>query len=102
MTPASYPGPGPLGATDPERWRLSSATDGGRHVWHYARNHGELDAEQYEAVWGQDTEQTREREQNDETRYWLGLDLEHPDDVDPKPAQTPFGAAQKGERERAR
>ncbi|BGP56660.1 Lanosterol synthase (Oxidosqualene--lanosterol cyclase) [Rhodotorula sphaerocarpa] len=96
MTPASYPGPGPLGATDPERWRLSSATDGGRHVWHYARNHGELDAEQYEAVWGQDTEQTREREQNDETRYWLGLDLEHPDDVDPKPAQTPFGAAQKG------
>lgn len=100
QVPKSYPRPGPLGQTDPNRWRLWSATDGGRHVWHYARD---PDAPEttgpYESVWGPDSEQLREQEeQNDETAYWLGLDLPFPTDkVSPEPAATPIQAAHKGE-----
>lgn len=100
QVPKSYPRPGPLGQTDPNRWRLSSATDGGRHVWHYARD---PDAPEttgpYEPVWGPDSERLREQEeQNDETAYWLGLDLPFPTDkVSTEPAATPIQAAHKGE-----
>lgn len=94
--PESYPGPGPLGQTDPKRWRLSSATDGGRHVWHYARDPDSPDARAYEPVWGHDTEQLRAQEQGDEAAYWLGLDLPLPDPAHLEPATTPIHAANKG------
>lgn len=94
--PASYPPPGPLGQTDPTRWRLSSAQDGGRHVWHYTRDNDALDAQPYEQIWGDDQAGVREAEQNDETAYWLGLKLPFLDGVDPAAAKTPFEAANKG------
>lgn len=98
QVPKSYPRPGPLGQTDPKRWRLSSATDGGRHVWHYARD---PDAPEttgpYESVWGPDSEQLRNQEQqNDETAYWLELDLPLPEQINPEPAASPIQAAHKG------
>ncbi|GAA5874694.1 hypothetical protein JCM3774_004783 [Rhodotorula dairenensis] len=94
--PKSYPGPGPLGQTDPKRWRLSSATDGGRHVWHYSRDSDAPNSQPYEPVWGQDTEHLRAEQQSDETAYWLGLDLPLPDPVHLEPASNPIQAANKG------
>ncbi|GAA5981225.1 hypothetical protein JCM11641_005617 [Rhodosporidiobolus odoratus] len=94
--PSSYPPPGPLGATDPTRWRLSSATDGGRHVWHYNRDSDAPGAQPYEQLWGHDHEGLRQKEQNDETAYWLGLELPFKDATDPSPAKTPFDSAKKG------
>ncbi|GAA5894217.1 hypothetical protein JCM6882_007604 [Rhodosporidiobolus microsporus] len=94
--PSSYPGPGPLGQTDPTRWRLSAATDDGRHIWHYARDASSPAATAYETLWGPDDEGLRDKEQNDETRYWLGLDLPAKDDVHAGPAENPFEAAKKG------
>ncbi|KAI5478948.1 lanosterol synthase [Pseudohyphozyma bogoriensis] len=70
--PKDYPPPGPLGATDPTLWRLDSSSDGGRHVWHYARP---TPATAYEAVWGDDPINVREREQNNEEKHALGLPL---------------------------
>ncbi|GAA5852349.1 hypothetical protein JCM8547_006750 [Rhodosporidiobolus lusitaniae] len=93
--PKSYSPAGPLGQTDPSRWRLSSATDGGRHVWHYARP-SSSSSQQYEQLWGNDDEGLRDKEQNDETAYWLGLELPFKDGVDPTPAEGPFEAAKKG------
>ncbi|GAA6035640.1 hypothetical protein JCM8097_004942 [Rhodosporidiobolus ruineniae] len=95
-TPKGYPGPGPLGATDPSRWRLSAATDGGRHTWHYIRDEDAPDAQAYEQLWGEDDEGLRAKEQNDETKYWLGLKLPFKEDVDPSPAENPYEAAKKG------
>lgn len=95
--PRSYPPAGPLGQTDPLRWRLSSATDGGRHVWHYARDADSPSAAAYETVWGKDDEGVRgAAEQSDETAYWLGLDLPLKD-VSPEAAETPLNSAKKGE-----
>lgn len=68
--PNDYPRPGPLGQTDPARWRLDSSND--RHVWHYARPQGSTG---YEEVWGPDDAGFRAQEQNDETQYWLGHEL---------------------------
>ncbi|GAA5998590.1 lanosterol synthase ERG7 [Rhodotorula paludigena] len=93
--PKNYPGPGPLGQTDSSRWRLSSDQDGGRHVWHYARSPDDPRATPYETVWGSDDTRVREQPQNDETAYWLGLDLPVRDS-DPSPAASPLDAAQKG------
>lgn len=95
--PQGYPRPGPLGQTDPLRWRLSSGTDGGRHVWHYTRDTDALETSSYEQVWGDDKERVRDRkEPDDETAYWLGLQLPRLDNVDSEPAQTPYDAAKKG------
>ncbi|GAA6003609.1 hypothetical protein JCM10207_003508 [Rhodosporidiobolus poonsookiae] len=94
--PKDYPQPGPLGATDPKRWRLSAATDGGRHVWHYLRDQDAQDAHPYETVWGNDDEGVRTQDQTDEAAYWLGLNLPFLDTVDSSPAETPIEAAQKG------
>ena len=94
-TPRAYPPPGPLGQTDPARWRLSSATDGGRHVWLYHRDHDASTAAPYETVWGADTHAVRHKPQTDEAAYWLGLDLPLKG-VDPAPAQSPLDAAKKG------
>ncbi|BGP17836.1 hypothetical protein JCM10213_008364 [Rhodosporidiobolus nylandii] len=92
--PKTYPPSGPLGATDPTRWRLSSATDGGRHVWHYVREQD--GAKGYEQVWGDDDERVRESGQTDEAAYWLGLDLPSKEGVDPSPAKDPYESAKKG------
>lgn len=84
------PPPGPLGETDPSRWRLDSTND--RHVWHYAR--GE-DALAYEEVWGADEANIKQQEQNDETKYWEGLPLPPVEGLsDPK--GDPYEAAKKG------
>ncbi|GAA6054734.1 hypothetical protein JCM3770_000055 [Rhodotorula araucariae] len=93
--PPDYPSSGPLGQTDPARWRLSSATDGGRHVWFYDRDQDQRDAQPYEHVWGADDHAVRDSPQTDETAYWLGLDLPL-DGVDPAPAANPLDAAKKG------
>jgi hypothetical protein len=95
-TPSSYPPPGPLGATDPSRWRLSSQTDGGRHVWFYQRDPASPSTQAYEQLWGSDDAGVREGEQNDESKYWLGLDLPKVEGVDTAPAKDPFEAAKKG------
>ncbi|GAA5833036.1 hypothetical protein JCM11251_006487 [Rhodosporidiobolus azoricus] len=95
--PTSYPAAGPLGQTDPTRWRLSSSLDGGRHVWHYARDTSSPSTTAYEQLWGQDEAGVRDKEeQDDETRYWLGLDLPKVQGVDPNEAGNPFEAAKKG------
>ncbi|BGP01530.1 Lanosterol synthase (Oxidosqualene--lanosterol cyclase) [Rhodotorula toruloides] len=94
--PPSYPPAGPLGQTDPLRWRLSSATDGGRHVWHYVRDADSPSAAAYETLWGNDDEGLRgAAEQSDETAYWLGLDLPLKG-VSPEAAETPLNSAKKG------
>ncbi|GAA6063805.1 hypothetical protein JCM10212_005968, partial [Sporobolomyces blumeae] len=91
---SNYPPPGPLGKTDPKRWRLAS-DDHGRHVWHYVRP-DTLDATPYEPVWGPDDSNVRTAPQSDESKYWLGLDL----DLSPGPLkeapETPFEAAKNG------
>lgn len=94
-TPRVYPPPGPLGQTDPARWRLSSATDGGRHVWLYHRDPDSTTAAPYETVWGTDDHGVRDKPQTDEAAYWLGLDLPLKG-VDPAPARSPLDAAKKG------
>ncbi|GAA5934711.1 hypothetical protein JCM3775_002035 [Rhodotorula graminis] len=94
-TARAYPPPGPLGETDPARWRLSSATDGGRHVWLYHRDQDSHTAVPYETVWGADDHGVRDKPQTDEAAYWLGLDLPLKG-VDPAPARSPLDAAKKG------
>jgi len=94
--PSDYPPPGPLGQTDPSRWRLSSATDGGRHLWLYHRDPDDPHAAPYETVWGADDHGVRDKPQTDEAAYWLGLDLPPRDGVDPAPPQSPIDAAHKG------
>ncbi|GAA5979903.1 hypothetical protein JCM5350_005536 [Sporobolomyces pararoseus] len=89
--PLDYPPPGPLGSTDPLKWRLSSS-DHGRHVWHYQ------DAST-SPVWGQDETRVKEQPlQNDESKYWLGLNLEEEEETgklkDPK--GNPFESAKNG------
>lgn len=94
-----YPGPGPLGATDPQRWRLDSS-DNGRHAWHYARDEDDINATSYEQVWGQDTNNVKEQEQSVEAKYWMGLQLPHVTGLT-EPGN-PYEAAAKGERARPR
>lgn len=93
MTSAATPRPppGPLGATDPARWRLDAA-DKGRHAWHYARDSG---AQGYEEVWGEDSSGIRQQEQSEETKYWAGLDLPSVEGL-ADPQGDPFKAAKKG------
>ncbi|GAA6017322.1 hypothetical protein JCM11491_000630 [Sporobolomyces phaffii] len=92
-TAPDYPAPGPLGATDPLRWRLSSA-DHGRHIWHYAR---EASAVGFEPVWGFDDLGVRDQHaQSDETKYWLGLDLPETDSALDDPRGNPFESAKNG------
>lgn len=86
------PGPGPLGATDPSRWRLD-ASDHGRHVWHYIR---EKDSTGYEAVWGEDTAGVRQQDQTEETKYWAGLPLPPVNDTVGEVGGDPYKAARKG------
>ncbi|GAA5933642.1 lanosterol synthase ERG7 [Sporobolomyces koalae] len=88
--PRDYPPPGPLGATDPSKWRLSSS-DHGRHAWHYQRDD---DGTGYEQVWGSRDEQA-EAAQSDETKYWLGLALDERADLD-DPQGNPFESAKNG------
>lgn len=86
------PPPGPLGETDPNKWRLDSS-DNGRHVWHYIRE-GE-DAIAYEKLWGEDSEGVRDQEQTVETKYELGLPLPHVSGLK-SPDGNPYEAAKKG------
>ncbi|GAA5907380.1 lanosterol synthase ERG7 [Sporobolomyces salmoneus] len=88
--PSNYPPPGPLGQTDPTLWRLSSS-DHGRHVWHYASP-----SSGHETVWGKDDQGAKEaNEQTDETKYWLGLDLEDEKQLN-DPKGNPFESAKNG------
>ena len=58
---ADYPGPGPLGATDPTRWRLDSS-DAGRHCWSYEGGSSVPLASK-----------PANRPQSTEDKHWLGL-----------------------------
>ncbi|KAL8277972.1 hypothetical protein RQP46_009604 [Phenoliferia psychrophenolica] len=88
------PGPGPLGATDPSRWRLDSA-DAGRHVWHYARDADDPDATAFEPLWGDDPRRVREQEQSVEAKHALGLPIPVVQGLS-DPAGDPWQAAKKG------
>ncbi|KAK4048854.1 Lanosterol synthase (Oxidosqualene--lanosterol cyclase) [Microbotryomycetes sp. JL221] len=89
--PTDYPPAGPLGQTDPTRWRLDSSND--RHVWHYTRS----DDRTYEQVWGQDQANLKQTlQQSDETKYWLGLELDQTRNIIQNNKQDPFVAAQNG------
>ncbi|KAH8927257.1 terpene synthase [Atractiella rhizophila] len=78
-------GPGPLGGTNPMKWRLDSS-DSGRHVWHYVEGQ---EREKYDGVWGDDAKGVMEREQTKEELYWLGLGTHSPalDDANGDPAR---------------
>ncbi|KAM0786634.1 hypothetical protein ACM66B_002086 [Microbotryomycetes sp. NB124-2] len=89
--PADYPPAGPLGQTDPQRWRLDSTND--RHVWHYSRPGPSPPA--YEQVWGPDDAGLRDQPQSDETKYWLGLELDMTTGIVHHDGD-PFTAAQNG------
>lgn len=86
--PRDYPPRGPLGATDPTRWRLHSS-DHGRHVWQYDK------AESSCPAWGTRLDHGDTADQTDETKYWLGLDADAPNLKDP--AGNPFESAKNGQ-----
>lgn len=89
------PPAGPLGATDPTRWRLDSSQD--RHVWHYDRpQQASGNNTAYETVWGPRPTEQLAAEQNDETKYWLGLDVPAPQPPLQQPQGNPYKAAQNG------
>ncbi|SCV74978.1 BQ2448_8007 [Microbotryum intermedium] len=88
------PPAGPLGGTDPTRWRLDSSHD--RHVWHYDRPQHAGSSTAYETVWGPRPAELLAAEQNDETKYWLGLDLPAPEPPLERPDGNPYKAAQNG------
>lgn len=91
MPAPARPPPGPLGATDPSRWRLDSSND--RHLWFYDRVPGST---AYEQVWGQDSAEFRAQEQNDETKYWTGLPLPPSETNLVDPQGNPYESARKG------
>lgn len=93
MAKVTRPPPGPLGETDPLRWRLDSS-DNGRHIWHYIRTADESTA--YETLWGEDTAKVKDSEQTVETKYELGLPLPHVSGLT-SPNGNPYEAAKKGE-----
>ncbi|GAA5954594.1 hypothetical protein JCM3765_003825 [Sporobolomyces pararoseus] len=95
--PSDYPPPGPLGSTDPSKWRLSSS-DHGRHVWHYKQDSDSESSSSCPAVWGQDEQRVKqEPKQSDESKYWLGLQLGAPDEDSMKdPKGNPFESAKNG------
>lgn len=90
-TATPRPPAGPLGQTDPTRWRLDTS-DNGRHVWHYLR---EGDSLGYEELWGEDTAGVKTREQTVETKYELGLPLPPVSGL-VSPDGNPYKAASKG------
>ncbi|KAK4705877.1 hypothetical protein P7C70_g302, partial [Phenoliferia sp. Uapishka_3] len=94
MSPSARPPAGPLGATDPTRWRLDSQ-DGGRHVWHYIRDEDSQDATAYEKLWGDDPRQVKKGEQTMEAKHALGLPLPVVSGLS-DPAGDPWKAAKKG------
>ncbi|KAM0750640.1 putative lanosterol synthase [Meredithblackwellia eburnea MCA 4105] len=88
-------GPGPLGATDPLKWRLDSGAPGvdiGRHVWHYVRDG---DATGYEKLWGEDPRDVKKQQQSAEAKHALGLPLPVPEGLQ-DPNGNPWKAAKKG------
>lgn len=91
----SRPPPGPLGATDPERWRLDSS-DAGRHVWHYVRDEDAPNATAFEKLWGSDPREVRKAEQSVEAKHALGLPLPVISGLS-DPAGDPWQAAKKGQ-----
>lgn len=91
VTQTSRPPAGPLGQTDPTRWRLDTS-DNGRHVWHYLR---EANSVAYEELWGEDTAGVKTREQTVETKYELGLPLPPVSGL-VSPDGNPYKAAAKG------
>lgn len=89
----SHPSPpGPLGATDPLRWRLDSSNSG--HYWHYQRD---VDSTAYERLWGDDPANVRESlEQTPEAKHALGLPLPVISGLS-DPQGDPWESAKKGE-----
>lgn len=89
---------GPLGHSDLTKWRLDS-TDGGRHVWHYVRDEegraGSVIAP-HEEVWGLDDKNVRGRDQTEEDKFWLGIDIGDGPGTAEEPASTPLEAARRG------
>ncbi|GAA98168.1 uncharacterized protein L969DRAFT_93224 [Mixia osmundae IAM 14324] len=85
----SYPGPGPLGATDPLRWRLN-ASDEGRHNWFYLRS----DKDTLGGGRNELETPATDRPQSCEDKFWLGLatDLPTLESAD----GNPYKAAQNG------
>ncbi|KAJ2602123.1 hypothetical protein GGH99_008544, partial [Coemansia sp. RSA 1285] len=64
--------------SDLTRWRLN--VDNGRHTWVYLETEAEAEA----------------RPQSFAERYWLGLEVEMPEEQTQKHARRPMQAAQKG------
>ena len=90
--PFNYPPEGPLGATDPPKWRLSSS-DHGRHVWHYVSSTAS-------PVWGFDEMGVKreDQQQSEESKYWLGLELGEKEGQEKlrDPEGNPFESAKNG------